>query len=111
MCSPKNWPPFSPMLPIWPRILPSSRLRNQMWLYGPLAVHGHTVPLRRIEGTDHVALLVEMDHRGRPHTAVCDPDLRLQLNISEIIGTIHEPKLLKIGSEILTPNAALNFFW
>ena len=33
MCSPKNWPPLSPMLPIWPTTLPSSRLRNQMWLF------------------------------------------------------------------------------
>src|SRR6266566_677852 len=30
--SPKNCPPFSPIWPICPRILPSSRLRNQMWL-------------------------------------------------------------------------------
>src|SRR2546428_13289178 len=51
------------------------------------------MPLRRVEGADHVAFLIEVDHRRRPLAAIGNRriQLRLELNIRQIVGTIERP--------------------
>ena len=62
----------------------------------PFAVHRHAVPLRRIEGTDDVAVLVDVDHRGRPDAAIGErrSQLRLELDIGQIVRTIQHPDVV-----------------
>src|SRR5215472_997761 len=63
-------------------------------VHKPLAVDGHAMPLWRIEGSDHVSLLVEMDHRRRTHATIRDADLCLQFNIREIVRAIQDPDVV-----------------
>ena len=60
------------------------------------AVDRHAMPLRRIEGADHVAVLVDVDHRWRPDAAVGDgrAQLRFQLHISQVVGTVVDPDVV-----------------
>ena len=51
MCSPKNCPPFWPMLPSVPTTLPSSRLRNQTVLFDKIG--NIQKPLLRIDRETH----------------------------------------------------------
>jgi hypothetical protein len=60
------------------------------------AIHGHPVPLRRIEGADDAAALVDVNHRGRADAAVGNGRIqfRLKLDVSKIVGAIIYPNVV-----------------
>ena len=62
----------------------------------PFAVHRHAVPLRRIEGTDDHAVLIDVDHGRWPHAAIGQrrSQLRLQLNVGQIVRAIEYPDVV-----------------
>ena len=62
----------------------------------PLAVHIHAVPLRRIERTDDVAALVEVNHRRRPDAAARQRrrQLGVELDVREIVRAVQHPDVV-----------------
>ena len=62
----------------------------------PFAVHIHAVPLRRVERPDDVAVLVDVDHRGRPDAAIRNRrrELGLELDICQIVRTVVHPDVV-----------------
>ena len=60
------------------------------------AIDRHSVPLRRIEGTDHVAGLIDMDHRRRSHAAIGQRriQLGLKLDIGEVVRPVQDPDVV-----------------
>ena len=61
-----------------------------------LAVDRHAVPLRGIEGTDHAAGLVDVNHGGRADAAIGErrSQFGFELDIGEIVGTVEDPDIV-----------------
>ena len=62
----------------------------------PFAVDRHAVSLGRIEGTDDVTGLVDVDHRRRPHAAIGKrrSQFGLKLDIRQIVRPIEDPNVI-----------------
>src|SRR5437762_6913642 len=74
-------------------VLPNGVLSD---VYESLIVHIHAVSLRRIKRSDDVALLIEMDHRRRMHTAIGDSGIQLglELDSGQIVRTVQDPDVI-----------------
>src|SRR5262249_22492313 len=62
----------------------------------PLVIHVHPVPLRRVKGTDDVALLVEMNHCRRMNAAIGNRRIQLclELDACQIVRPIKHPEVI-----------------
>ena len=58
------------------------------------AVHRHAVPLRRIERADHIAFLVDVNHRRRPRAAIRARYFPAQFHIPQIVRPIEHPNVV-----------------
>ena len=71
-----------------------------------LAVDVHPVPLRRVERSEHGAVLRDMDHRRWPRAAIGGAGLRLELEVRQIVRPVVHPDRVVIRRDREAGDAA-----